>query len=369
MRKFMIVLLVLAVSAVYTAGFAFAAETDEGGGKPKAAESQPAKHKKKKKKPVAKKAAPKENDKKAVAVKTGPDGEKSASKAKALSDATGDAKKEARKTENSQVGDAAKKTVVKTEDGSGKPVGKAAKANKNQKKKGKKGQSGKVTVLPPSDWSPNNFPAGRRGWCTWYADGRFSKYHGEKLELNPRPNSNAYTWYSRAQNVVKTSDGAPGDIMVIRRGKGDATGHVAFVEECVPGESWTVTHSNFDFGGHQPLKVELIDGRKVFTDVFVPGPRPGTVKLKGGNSVYNLLGFLHVEVPEAPEDFSVAAAGSDYFPDDLSILAEAQGGVEQRADAEKRLEEVASIGDEQSPLDLLKEPDTCGCTILPKISL
>lgn len=289
----------------------------------------------------------------------------------------------------------AAKTVAKAK----KPVqNKVAKASsskgksKTSKKKGK-GQKNPQVALPKSNWSPNKFPAGRRGWCTWYADGRFYQYYNEKLELNPRPNSNAFTWYERAQNVVKTKEGAAGDIMVIKRPKGDRTGHVMFVEETVPGESWTVTHANFDFRGHQPLKVEIIDGRKVFTDVFVPGPRPGTVKLKGGNTVYNLLGFLHKDFgPALPPDTAIAAntaqgekeakaAETPLSQDDELLLAVARAidhesepldeehATDGESEDEAAVNGFSSLTDPEAAATQIVAQEACGCELPPRISM
>lgn len=250
-----------------------------------------------------------------------------------------------------------------------KPQAAKAKTGKEKTAKGSGKVKGKKAALPRSDWSPNNFPAGSRGWCTWYADGRFRDFHGEKLELFPRPNSNAHTWYKRAQNLARTYEGVAGDIMVIKRPKGDRTGHVAFVEESVPGEYWIVTHSNFDFRGHQPLKTEMIDGRKVFTDVFVPGPKSGTVMLKGGSSVYNLLGFLHKDKPApaiSPEPLietgvsgAVAAAPGEGADSSARTLSGGPGF--DRG--------YATLNKTEAVNGTFFTPDACGPVISTKIAL
>lgn len=209
------------------------------------------------------------------------------------------ASKSPSKTETKVAPKAAPKVAAKaapTAKSSSKPVAKAP-AKKKKKKKQDPAKVAKAP-LPKSDWSPNRFPVGVRGWCTWYVDGRFQEFYGEKLEFMPRYGSNAMTWYERVQNVDRPAEAKPGDIMVMRRGKKDKRGHVAFVEEVIPGVGWLISHANFDFRGHQPVKTEIIDGRKVFYDIFVPGMRPGTVMLQGGNSVYNLLGFLRKDRPD-----------------------------------------------------------------------
>lgn len=275
--------------------------------------------------------------------------------------------------------EAAKKETVDKAKAPAKTPAKAAKKT-GQKKPAKKA----AKPLPKSDWSPNNFPAGLRGWCTWYADGRFYKFFGEKLELAPRPGSNAHLWYPRAQNVAKSkTEGQAGDIMVIKRPKGDRTGHVAFVEDVIPGVGWVVSQANFDFGGHKPLRTEWIDGRKVTFDLFVPGPRPGTVRLDGGNSVYNLIGFIHKE-----ENKLLALAGGvrgdqggiggdGYLPEtaQLDIAAATVAEKEEVAAIETiRLESSEYAGvtpelDAENAITPVSDPDACGCTIRPRLSL
>ena len=233
----------------------------------------------------------------------------------------------------------------------------------------------KAAPLPPSDWSPNNFPAGNRGWCTWYTDGRYYHFFGEKLELNPRPGSNAFTWFKRAQNLEKSQEPQAGDIMVIKRPRGDRAGHVAFVEEVVPGVGWIVTHSNFDFKGHNPIRVQKIDGRKVFTDLFVPGAKPGTVKLSGGNSTYTLLGFLHRERSLDPLEELALAGNGGIGGDGMAFEGALEAAAFQVAAREEageivsgpfRGEDVAYL--EPATPQLLNAPDTCGCSLTPRLA-
>lgn len=258
-----------------------------------------------------------------------------------------------------------------------KPASKKAPAKPAAKKQAKPGKTAKKASkpLPKSDWSPNNFPAGNRGWCTWYVDGRYYKYFGEKLELAPRPGSNAHLWYPRAQKLKKDGYGEAGDIMVMKRPRGDRTGHVAFVEEVIDGVGWVVTQSNFDFKGHKPLRVDYIDGRKVTTDLFVPGPRAGTIRLDGGNSVYNLVGFLHRD-----DNPLLALAGQDGpkktgIGGDAVILTEAQ--LEIAASAVAETEELAALEAERlaaasfasNTEARVVDEEMCGCSIVPRLTL
>lgn len=273
-----------------------------------------------------------------------------------------------KKAEVAKTQTVAKKTVKKTE----KKTVKTAKSAKTSK--GKKSAKKASAPLPKSDWSPNNFPAGNRGWCTWYTDGRYARYFGKKLELNPRPGSNAYLWYQRAQNVERSKEPMAGDIMVIKRPKGDRTGHVAFVEEVISGEEWIVTQANFDFRGHQPLEMKKIDGRKVFTDVFVRGPKAGTVKLKGGNTVYNLLGFIRYKASE--EEITLAQAFGPALPEVEGITLPAS--LETALNELAQREEVAALTDtfggfgqgEIEPFsNIVAEAAACGCDTPVRVAL
>lgn len=199
---------------------------------------------------------------------------------------------------------------------------KPAKAKKKGSKKSKK------APVVASTWSPNKFPIGRRGYCTWYADGRFFEYYGEKLEFSLRNRTNAKTWFDRVANLEKSQTPRPGDIAVFKastKKRRDPTGHVAFVE-AVDGDRIIVSQGNFDYPGHKALAIRYIDGKKVTVDVMIPGSKPGRYRVEGASHEFIVAGFLHkpdtgdiiAENPVSLENSEVAEqqmTGPEQVPD------------------------------------------------------
>ncbi len=168
-----------------------------------------------------------------------------------------------------------------------------ATAKKKTKTKAKKASREKTV---PSTWSPNRFPIGGKGYCTWYADGRFAEYHGVKLEFSRRDRTNAKTWFDRVSNLEKKQTPSVGDIVVFKastKRKRDPFGHVAFVE-AVEGDNIIVSQGNFNYPGHKAKAFRKIDGKKISVDLMVPGSKPGRMRVEGCTHEFVLAGYLHM---------------------------------------------------------------------------
>jgi surface antigen len=188
-----------------------------------------------------------------------------------------------------------KSNAAKSEIKKSSPEAKVASVKPAKKSKKSGSKKSKKAPAVASTWSPNKFPIGRRGYCTWYADGRFFEYYGEKLEFSLRNRTNAKTWFERVANLEKSMTPRPGDIAVFKastKKRRDPTGHVAFVE-AVDGDRIIVSQGNFDYPGHKAMAIRYIDGKKVTVDVMVPGSKTGRYRVEGASHEFILAGFLH----------------------------------------------------------------------------
>ena len=86
-----------------------------------------------------------------------------------------------------------------------------------------------------------------KGQCTWYAFDR-AKQSGWRLRFDQSYGRNAKDWPLRVVNASLVASPAPGEIMVVDAWPGNPYGHVAYVEEVIDSDHWTVSHANMSVG-------------------------------------------------------------------------------------------------------------------------
>lgn len=85
------------------------------------------------------------------------------------------------------------------------------------------------------------------GQCTWYAFGRAAEA-GWRIRFDVNNGRHARLWWKKVTNAQKSQMPTPGAVLVLDAWPGNEYGHVAYVESVESGNSFTITHANFNVG-------------------------------------------------------------------------------------------------------------------------
>lgn len=101
-----------------------------------------------------------------------------------------------------------------------------------------------LPILPTFLRAAQPLPAGQ---CTWYAFGRAAEA-GWRITFDVNHGRHARLWWKKVTNAQKSQRPTPGAVLVLDAWPGNEYGHVAYVESVESGNSFTITHANFNVG-------------------------------------------------------------------------------------------------------------------------
>lgn len=130
---------------------------------------------------------------------------------------------------------------------------------------------------------PRPLPSGE---CTWYAAMR-AKEDGWNLNFKQQYGRDARKWGDLVRNGELVGTPEVGALMILDAWGVNPYGHVAYVEEVMDAEHFTVTHANM-MVGVKAFERQGVPIRRA--DLVVEG---GSVRFEEGGKIdYPLLGFL-----------------------------------------------------------------------------
>ena len=127
-----------------------------------------------------------------------------------------------------------------------------------------------------------------KGQCTWYAFERSLEF-GHRLRFGQSYGRDAKRWPALVSNVRFSRTPLRGSVMVLDGWKGNAFGHVAFVESVQGTNRWTISHANMG-AGEVFAKLDGIEVRRCECTRLASG----IVSFQGRRNQFRLIGFLAV---------------------------------------------------------------------------
>ena len=126
----------------------------------------------------------------------------------------------------------------------------------------------------------------QRGQCTWYAFERAADA-GWHIRFDTNWGRHARSWWEKVTNADRGSDPRVGSIMVLDGWPGNEYGHVAYVEQVLDRDHWTVSHAN--------MATSEIHGERDGVTIYRARIEraPGGVVFVGSRRVLALRGFLY----------------------------------------------------------------------------